>query len=94
MEEFRGKAAIVTGASRGIGAATARELARNGVSVLLAARTAGEIETIAGEIREAGGQAEALTCDVSRYADLEAAVAPFQAAVGSLAILGNNSGVI
>lgn len=94
MEELRGKAAIVTGASRGIGAATARELARNGVSVLLAARTAGEIETIAGEIREAGGQAEALTCDVSRYADLEAAVARCQAAFGSLDILVNNAGVI
>jgi NAD(P)-dependent dehydrogenase (short-subunit alcohol dehydrogenase family) len=94
VEELKGKAAIVTGASRGIGAAAARELAGHGVSVLLAARTAGEIEAIAGEIREAGGTAEALTCDVARYEDMAAAVARCQAAFGALDILVNNAGVI
>lgn len=94
MEDLQGKAAIVTGASRGIGAATARELARRGVSVLLAARTAAEIGAIAGEIRAAGGTAEALACDVARYADLAAAVERCRAAFGALDILVNNAGVI
>ncbi len=86
MEELRGKAAIVTGAGRGIGAAAARELARHGVGVLLAARTVAEIETVASEIRAAGGAAQALACDVTRYGDLVAAVARCRAAFGALPV--------
>jgi NADP-dependent 3-hydroxy acid dehydrogenase YdfG len=47
MSELQGKAAVVTGASRGIGAATAEELARQGVAVVLAARSTGEIDAVA-----------------------------------------------
>ena len=94
MNELAGRAAIITGASRGIGAATARELARLGVGLVLAARTVGEIETIAEEIRRAGGKAEAVACDVSQYADVAAAVARCQDAFGRLDILVNNAGVI
>ncbi|MBC8239800.1 MAG: SDR family oxidoreductase [Alphaproteobacteria bacterium] len=94
MHELAGKTAIVTGASRGIGAAAARELARHGVAVVLAARSLGEIEIIAAEIRGAGGQAIAIACDVSRYADVAAAVTRCQDAFGRLDILVNNAGVI
>ena len=94
MSKLDGKAAVVTGASRGIGAATAEELARNGVSVLLAARTGGEIEANAARIREAGGRAEALACDVSRYDDVAAAVARCRDRFGRLDILVNNAGLI
>ena len=94
MKELEGKAAIVTGASRGIGAATARELARHGVAVVLAARGSDEIEAIAAELRGAGGKAAAIVCDVSRYADVAAAVARCQDAFGRLDILVNNAGVI
>ena len=94
MNELAGKSAIVTGASRGIGAASARELASQGVAVVLAARSLDKIEAIAGEIRDSGGKAQALACDVSRYDDVMAAVIRCQDAFGSLDILVNNAGVI
>jgi 3-oxoacyl-[acyl-carrier protein] reductase len=89
-----GKVALITGASRGIGAATAAELAGQGVAVLLAARTTTEIEANAAAINEAGGKAAAIACDVSKYADVEAAVAKCQDLFGGLDILVNNAGVI
>ncbi len=94
MQDLDGKAAIVTGASRGIGAATALELAKHGVRVVLAARTLDEIEAVATVIREAGGTAVAVACDVSRYDDVVAAVTRCQEAFGGLDILVNNAGVI
>lgn len=94
MNDLKGKTAIVTGASRGIGAATARELAAHGVAVVLAARTAAEIETIAAGIAGQGGRAEAVACDVSVYDDVAKAVARCQDAFGQLDILINNAGVI
>jgi 3-oxoacyl-[acyl-carrier protein] reductase len=92
--KLRGKIAIVTGASRGIGAATAIELASQGAAVLLAARTTGEIEKNAAAINASGGKAAAVACDVSDYAQVEAAVAKCLAEFGGLDILVNNAGVI
>ncbi len=94
MQELEGKAAIVTGASRGIGAATAQELARQGVAVVLAARNLDEIEKVAAEIRSAGGKASAIACDVSRYADVAATVEHCLSTFGRVDILVNNAGVI
>ena len=94
MTELTGKAAIVTGASRGIGAATARALAAAGVSVILAARGTDASAAVAQSIRQAGGQAEAMACDVGTYSDLERAVEACQAQFGRLDILVNNAGVI
>jgi NAD(P)-dependent dehydrogenase (short-subunit alcohol dehydrogenase family) len=94
MQELQGKAAVVTGASRGIGAATAEELARQGVAVVLAARSRGEIEAVAAKIRAAGGKASTVACDVARYGDVAAAVDHCRSAFGSLDILVNNAGVI
>ena len=76
MSHLKNKTAVITGASRGIGAATARHFAAEGANVVLAARTTSEIEAIAEEIRAAGGAASAIACDVSRYDDVEAAMAP------------------
>ena len=93
--ELEGRSAVVTGASRGIGEAAARTLARHGVSVLLAARSGGDIGRIAGEIREAGGRAEAVTCDVARWEDVERAVARCREAFDDrVDILVNNAGLI
>ncbi len=94
MNELQGKAAIVTGASRGIGAAAAEELARQGVAVVLAARSRDEIDQVAEKIRAAGGKAGAVACDVARYDDVAAAVAHCKDSYGSVDILVNNAGVI
>ena len=94
MIDLTGQSAIVTGASRGIGAETARALAAAGASVVLAARTLDEIEAIAAEITRAGGRAEALRCDVSDYADMTTAVERAVAMTGEIDILINNAGVI
>ncbi|NIA68418.1 SDR family oxidoreductase [Pelagibius litoralis] len=94
MQELQGKTAVITGASRGIGAAAAEELARLGVSVVLAARSLDEIEALATKITEAGDKASAVACDVSRYDDVTAAVEHCRSTYGSLDILVNNAGVI
>lgn len=94
MPELSGKAAIVTGASRGIGAAAARELAKQGASVVLAARSRGQIEAVADEIVAAGGKALAMPCDVASFADVAALVERCLQAFGQLDILVNNAGVI
>ena len=94
MSHLNGKTAVITGASRGIGAATARHFAAEGANVVLAARSTGDIEAIADEIRGAGGAAEAIACDVSRFDDVEAAMALADTAFGGVDFLINNAGVI
>ena len=86
-----GKTLLITGASRGIGAATAREFAARGANVALVARSTDEIAVIAGEI---GGNALAIPCDVSRHAEIEAAVNATAQTFGGLDILINNAGVV
>lgn len=83
-----GRRALVTGAGRGIGLALAAALAEAGASVTLVARSAGEIETAAAAIRDAGGSAQAAMLDVS---DLDA-VAAFFAERLAFHVLVNNAG--
>ncbi len=66
-----GRLAIVTGASRGIGAATAEAVAAAGARVVIAARDGGALEAVAARIRDAGGEATAVPTDVSVEADVE-----------------------
>jgi len=80
--------ALVTGAGRGLGLAAAAALAQAGAHVVLAARTASEIEAAAAEIRAEGGSAEPLTIDVTDTAAVRAAVA----AQAPFDILVNNAG--
>ncbi|MCA0871165.1 SDR family oxidoreductase [Seohaeicola saemankumensis] len=91
---LHGKTAFVTGASRGIGAATARYLAGHGAKVALAARSADPIQALAEQITANGGQAIALPCDVSDYDAVAAAVSRTVEHFGSLDILINNAGLI
>lgn len=94
MADLNGKTAIVTGASRGIGAATARALAEAGASVVLAARAMDQIEEVARGIRHAGGRTETVRCDVSRWADVKHAVEICRESFGRVDILVNNAGTI
>lgn len=89
--DLTGKTALITGASRGIGAATARAFAAAGAKVALAARNGDAVADLAGEI---GPQAVAIPCDVSRYWEIAAAVEACLKAFGRLDILIGNAGVI
>ncbi|MBX2882085.1 MAG: SDR family oxidoreductase [Granulosicoccus sp.] len=94
MQDLGGKVAMITGASRGIGAAAAHTLSRYGASVLLLARTEKEIRQHSKVITDAGGKADAFTCDVSQYDEVQKAVEFCIEQFGSLDILVNNAGVI
>jgi 3-oxoacyl-[acyl-carrier protein] reductase len=85
---------FITGASRGIGAATAREFAKRGHPVALSARGTEAIETLAREIRASGGQAIAIPCDVGDPAQVERAIASTVAELGGLGIVINNAGML
>jgi NAD(P)-dependent dehydrogenase (short-subunit alcohol dehydrogenase family) len=87
-----GKVAIITGASRGIGAAAARRFAEAGASVVLAARTAGDIESVAVEIQSAGGRALAVATDVTDERQTANLVERTVATYGRLDIAFNNAG--
>jgi len=88
-----GEIALVTGASSGIGAATARELARRGAVVVLAARRAGALELQAQAIREAGGQAVVIPTDVRDSGQLTDLADLTLARFGRVDVLVNNAGV-
>ena len=75
-----GRLAVVTGASRGIGAATAEAIAAAGAHVVLAARDREALEVVARRIRDAGGEATAAPTDVSSVADVERLFAAADAA--------------
>ena len=94
MNELQDKVAIVTGASRGIGAATAQTLAAQGVSVVLAARSTDDIEAVAATISAAGGKASAVACDVSNQNDVKAVIEHCLTTYGRFDILVNNAAVI
>jgi NAD(P)-dependent dehydrogenase (short-subunit alcohol dehydrogenase family) len=85
--------AIVTGASRGIGAAVSRRLASLGARVLLAARHREGLESLATEIRTAGGQAETITLDLTREEEIAALGEKVRQQYGRCDILVNNAGI-
>lgn len=95
LEDIRGKRALVTGSSTGIGAAVARELARLGASVAVHGnKNAAAAEAVAAEIRAAGGTAVVVLGDVSNSAAAAQIVADAVAGLGGLDILINNAGAI
>lgn len=92
--ELNGKVALVTGASSGIGAATALKLAARGVKVGLAARRIDKLEALVARIEAAGGQAVAIKMDVVDLASVQAGVDRLVAAYGGIDILFNNAGLM
>ena len=89
-----GRAAVITGASSGIGRATARALAAAGARVGLAARRAERLEGLKEEIGQSGGEALALPTDVTDYGQAEAMVRRVEEAFGGVDILVNVAGVM
>lgn len=89
--DMTGKTAVITGASKGIGAETARAFARAGANVVLIARSEDAIAALAGEI---GKTALAVPCDVSRYWEVEQAITAATQTFGQVDILINNAGII
>jgi 3-oxoacyl-[acyl-carrier protein] reductase len=93
-QRLKGKVAVVTGASKGIGAAIALHLAKDGAAVVVnyAASKAGA-DRVVGEITGSGGRAVAVQADVSKPADIRRLFAEAKKAFGTLDILVNNAGV-
>jgi short-subunit dehydrogenase len=92
VSRFAGHVALITGASAGIGAALAREFARQGADLALLARRRERLLTLAAEIERLGRQALALTADVTVDGDVERAVAATLAAFGRLDVVVANAG--
>lgn len=91
LMDMKNKTVLITGASRGIGAAAARTFADAGANVVLVARSGDAIGEIA---REIGDRAIAIPCDISRYWEVEATINKTVEAFGSLDVLIGNAGVI
>ena len=91
MTDLTGKIALITGASRGIGAATARTFAAAGAKVALVARSASELESLAQDI---GPSARAFACDIADRAAFQKAIESAVQTLGPIDILVNNAGVI
>lgn len=88
------KVVLITGASSGIGEATARMLAANGAKVVLGARRTDRLQKIVAEIRERGGIAEYRSLDVANREDVNAFVAFAVAKYGRVDVIFNNAGVM
>lgn len=93
MRGLNGKRAIVTGGSHGIGAATCRRLAEEGVKVGVTDITAEDGERIASEIRDAGGEADFLELDVSDEHQVTAVLDRFAESWGGIDAVVNNAGI-
>jgi NADP-dependent 3-hydroxy acid dehydrogenase YdfG len=94
MQKLDGTVALVTGASSGIGAATARALAAAGATVAIVARRKDRLDGLAADIDESGGRVLAIAADLTQRAEAEAAVARTVRELGRLDILVNNAGVM
>ncbi|MDO8268942.1 MAG: SDR family oxidoreductase [Moraxellaceae bacterium] len=89
--DLTGKIALVTGASRGIGASIARLLAGQGAHVILSSRKADACESVATEIRNAGGKAEVMACHIGEMEQIEQIFSAIREKHGRLDILVNNA---
>jgi len=89
-----GRIAVITGASRGIGAAVARAFAREGAHVVLVARTVGALEELDDEIQAAGGSASLVPMDLTDYAAIDRLGAALHERYGKIDILVANGGML
>jgi len=94
MQRFQDKVAVVTGSAGGIGAATAKRLAREGAKVIVADLNGPGGEAVAAEIRDAGGLAKAVQTDVADPAALQAMIKAAVDAYGGIDVLVNNAALL
>jgi uncharacterized protein len=92
MDDWKDKIAVVTGASSGIGEATARRLAREGMQVVLVARRLDRLEILVEEIRQVGGKAYAIATDLTRESDRASTFKEIEERFGHVDVLINNAG--
>lgn len=90
---LNGKIALVTGGGRGIGAAIAVKLAELGATTIVCGRTLARLQHTAGQIKSAGGNSEAMACDVADWNSVNAMAEKIKSTFGRLDILVNNAGV-
>jgi NAD(P)-dependent dehydrogenase (short-subunit alcohol dehydrogenase family) len=92
--EIRGRGVLVTGASRGLGAALSRALAREGAKVVLVARGAGELDKVVADIRRVGGEAHGLAADIGAKDDIYRIAGVAAAIVGPLDLVVHNASTL
>lgn len=94
MAKLGGKVAVVTGASSGIGAATAEALAKEGAAVVVAARREDRLSDLVGRIEADGGRALAVGCDVTDEGQARGLIRQAEEELGGVDVLVNNAGVM
>ncbi|MFB7146203.1 SDR family oxidoreductase [Agrobacterium deltaense] len=94
MQNINGKVVVITGASSGFGASTARRLAEHGAKVVLGARRLDRLEEVAADIREKGGEAVLAKTDVTQRSDVQSLVNTAISAFGRVDVLINNAGLM
>jgi NAD(P)-dependent dehydrogenase (short-subunit alcohol dehydrogenase family) len=93
MIDFRGKTAVITGGSAGIGRSLALALAKQGMNIVVAATNRQRLESVVDEVRKIGVRSTAILCDVSQQAQVEALAEQAFAEYGEVNLLCNNAGV-
>ena len=94
MSNIQGKVVVITGASSGLGEATARHLASKGASVFLGARRLDRLQAVVADIQRAGGRAAAMRVDVTRRAEVDAFLQAATEKFGRIDVLVNNAGLM
>ena len=94
MGRLEGKVAIITGGNSGVVAATAKLFSKEGAKVVISARREAQLEAVAAEIREAGGEVLPVVTDISKKGDADKLVAKAVEIYGKVDILVNNAGVL
>ena len=92
MRRFEARTVVVTGGGGGIGGATCRRFAAEGAKVAVLDLDAAAAERVAAAIRDSGGSARAFRCDITDRAEVDAAIAGTEAALGPVDVLVNNAG--